>query len=200
MENNKSAMKCVKKWTGNIFFLVGVVLVAFLLFSVVQSRLSNGPPTIAGHKLYIVIGGSMSPTIDVGSLAVIKPIDDQAIKVGDIITYKGLTSESITTHRVAKILSIDGEPKFITRGDANDVDDPTPLEPSQIIGRVLFAIPYVGSLLSFAQSKSGLVLLVIIPGIALIIYEIRSVVSIIRKMKLEKVHNIGIDETTNVME
>lgn len=200
MENNKSTMKRVKKWTGNVFFLVGLILVAFLLFSVVQSRLSNGPPTIAGHKLYIVIGGSMSPTIDVGSLAVIKPIDDQAIKVGDIITYKGLTSESITTHRVSKILSIDGEPRFITRGDANDVDDPTPLEPSQIIGRVFFTIPYVGSLLSFAQSKSGLVLLVIIPGIALIIYEIRSVVSIIRKMKLEKVHNIGIDETTNVME
>lgn len=200
MENSKTSIKQVKKWTGNIIFVLGLILVTFLLFSVVLSKLSDGPPTVAGRQLYIVIGGSMSPTFEAGSLAIIEPIMHDAIQVGDVITYKGLTSKSATTHRVVKIQNIDGELKFTTRGDANDVDDPTLIESQQIIGRVAFTMPYMGRLMNFAQSKFGLILLVIIPGIVLIIYESQSVIHTISKMKSEKSSSIGSNETPDAME
>ena len=179
-------MKHVIKWIGNIGFAVGLILVAFLLFSVIQSKLVNGPPTIAGHQMYIVIGGSMSPSFEAGALAILKPVNPETIKVGDVVTYKGTASDTATTHRVVDITKNDGAISFTTRGDANDVDDPSLLDSSQIVGKVVFTVPYLGKLLNFSQSKMGLVALIIIPGVILIIFEIFSMIKTVKKMKAEK--------------
>lgn len=179
-------MKRFIKWTSNIVFALALVFVAFLLISVMQSKITKGPPTFLGHQLYIVVGGSMSPTFDAGSLAIIDPVTPDTIQVGDVVTFKGVSSETATTHRVVNILNENGELNFVTRGDANDVDDPALLESNRIIGKVVFTIPYIGSLLSFSQSKLGLLTLVIIPGVFLIIFEIFSIYKTIKKMKEEK--------------
>lgn len=186
MESQRSFTGVAKKWIGNAFFLVGLVLVGVLLLFVLQSKISGRAPMIAGRQLYIVLGGSMSPTFEAGALAVIEPIDADVVEVGDILTYRGAGAESATTHRVVDIVEVDGSRKFVTRGDANDVDDPMLLEPNDIVGRVSFTVPYLGRLMNFAQSRLGLALLVIVPGIVLIIYEIRSMAVTLRQIRAEK--------------
>ncbi len=63
---------------------------------------------------------------------------------------------------------------FVTRGDANDVNDPTPVAADKVVGKVKFALPYAGYIMSFGQSKTGIISLVMIPGLLIIIFELRN--------------------------
>ena len=44
---------------------------------------------------------------------------------------------------------------IITKGDMNDSPDPDPVTRDKYIGKTLFALPYGGRLLGFAQSLAG---------------------------------------------
>ncbi|NLZ39171.1 MAG: signal peptidase I [Firmicutes bacterium] len=168
----------VKLWqiTGNIAFAILLLVMIFIMFSLVQSRLLKRPPSIAGYQMYIVLGGSMSPTFEAGSLAFLKPVSPAEIKEGDIITYRSpFDPDNITTHRVMEVHYEDNQYSFTTRGDANDVDDANPVLAGDVIGKVHFTIPYAGYLMNFGRSKSGLLALVIIPGLLIIIFEVRNI-------------------------
>jgi signal peptidase len=169
-------LKRVFSVIGNIIFVFCIILIAFLLFSMIQSKSSGGPPSILGYQMYIVAGGSMSPTFDAGSLAILESVEPQDIEVGDVITYKAPNEKLATTHRVMKVHNEEGQISFTTRGDANDVDDANPVPAGHVVGRVIYTVPYLGLLMDFSQTKKGLLILVIIPGTLLIISELRNLI------------------------
>jgi signal peptidase len=133
--------------------------------------------------MYVVISGSMKPTFDAGSLVFVREVDPRSIAVGDIITFKGADGGPIlTTHRVVKIN--DGEQlSFITRGDANNVNDPNPVPAENVVGRVRAYIPYLGYLITFSQTKMGLVFMIFVPGGILIAYELYNIYTYTGKRK-----------------
>lgn len=169
---------------GNTAFALTLLLMCVLVFSMVSSRLSGKALSVAGYQMYIVLSGSMGPTFDAGGLVFVRPAEPDTIRAGDIITYKGIESETLTTHRVVEVLSESGI-KFITRGDANDVNDITPVPAKNVVGRVHYAAPYLGYLMSFAQSKKGLVLLVFIPGLLVIFFEMKNLLKLSAAMDEE---------------
>jgi signal peptidase len=128
----------------------------------------------------------MSPTFDAGSVVFVRPLPPEEIRVGDILTYKVRGGDSIVTHRVVEIVEEDGKLGFITRGDANDVNDEGILEPERVIGRVNYYLPYLGRLMTFTQTKQGLLTLVFIPGILIIIYELKNILQYAVAMEKEK--------------
>ena len=79
----------------------------------------------------------MEPTISIGSLILVDT--DAELHTEDIVTFQ--KQDSIITHRIVR--QIDNQ-RTITKGDANDRDDPTPLYKTQIIGKVILVIPYIG--------------------------------------------------------
>lgn len=103
-------------------------------------------PFVTGAKPYTVLTGSMVPHYSPGTLVVVKPADVSEINLGDVITYQLESGRpEVVTHRVVAVgAAADGEPLFITRGDANDADDPEPVMPVQIVGKLWYAVPYVG--------------------------------------------------------
>jgi len=154
-----------------VFWLM-LVLVALLVSSLVFAKATGGPPTIVGHRMYIVLSGSMSPAFDAGSLALVKPTAPSDIKSGDIITYKGLGSkEQFVSHRVMAVNELNGSITFTTKGDANDVTDPNPVQAENLVGRVTLAIPYLGYFMEYTKTKQGLLVLVIAPTLILLVYE-----------------------------
>ena len=157
---------------GNILFGCLVVLLGTLIFFLVQSRLAGGPPTVAGYRMYVVLSGSMSPEFDTGSLVAVNQVDPATLSQGDIITF-GRSDGSIVTHRIAGI-NTEGGLSFITKGDANNVEDSGTVAPERILGRVSVAIPYLGRVLVFSQSKQGLLMLIFIPALAILILEGRN--------------------------
>lgn len=84
----------------------------------------------------------MEPKLSIGDVAVIKKCNPNDVKVGDIIEYK---MEGYTViHRIINIYQEKGEFFFITKGDNNQDPDKLPVSENQLIGAVMFKIPYVG--------------------------------------------------------
>ena len=75
---------------------------------------------------------------------------------------------------------------FITRGDANNVNDPNPVAAENIIGRVTGSVPYLGYIFGFAQTRQGLILLIFVPGLLLIIMELRRLFKYMVESRVEQ--------------
>lgn len=172
---------------GNIIFFIMLLVMCILVFAMVQSNLTGGPPGLAGYQMYIVQGGSMSPAFEPGSLAFLRPADTRSLRTGDIITYGSADSgKTLTTHRVVAVNSEDGRLSFTTRGDANQVNDHLPVYPENIVGRVVYTVPYAGYLMSFGQTKTGIIALVFIPGALVIFFEVRNLFRLAAEWEEEK--------------
>ena len=70
-------------------------------------------------------------------------LDTKEIKLYDIIEYK--LDKIRVVHRVVSIEKYNnGEILYITKGDNNNVVDKEKVTEDQIVGKVLFKIPYIG--------------------------------------------------------
>lgn len=145
---------------GNVGFVVFVIIMSVLIFITAQSKFTGQEPSLFNHKLYIVDSGSMSPTIKQDSMIIVKELSSQEVEAGDIVTYYGHNKSSRVTHRIMETQN-NGE-FFITRGDANESDDPLPLEGEKVIGKVVYVIPFIGSIFRFLSTKYGIALLITI--------------------------------------
>lgn len=138
-------------------------------------------PIPGNIEVKIVKSGSMEPTIPTGSLIVVKPAASYA--VGDIVTFGPDTKADIpTTHRIVEVQEESGQRLFITKGDANEEQDPQPVRGSEIIGAVKFSAPYVGYVIAFAREPLGFALLVVVPAALVILEEVIVIYKEARKM------------------
>jgi len=164
-----------KKFTKifyNVFTGFIILLAVLILFSLF--------PITGNYKILIVQSGSMEPAIHTGSIVVTKP--EAHYQVGDIITFGTISkTKAPTTHR---IYSIDNG-KYITKGDANEDPDMSPITANKIIGKVLFSVPYIGYLIDFARRPLGFMLIIGLPALLLISDEIKKIIQQIKKMKSE---------------
>lgn len=118
-------------------------------------------PSFAGRKAYIVLSGSMEPSIPVGGAVVTERVDSATLRAGDAITFV-VRSGQLVTHRVTQVVQDEQGLGFRTRGDANRADDPEVTRPVNVVGRVWYTVPLAGYVLyaaSLAQLKLALVLL-----------------------------------------
>lgn len=150
-ENNKG--KLVK---NIISYIVMLIVFIFMIISILSNI------GLFGYKFYDILTGSMSPTIKPGSLIIVKEIDSNEIKEGDIITFKGSSTSNLTTHRVVEVIDKNNNIKFQTKGDANDVLDPMLVDEGLLVGKVIFDIPYIGKVMSFINQYRVIIVILII--------------------------------------
>lgn len=111
-------------------------------------------PHLAGCQIYNVVSGSMEPAIPTGSIVYVKSAEASEINKGEVIAfYSEKGSGAIITHRVVKNQLISG--KFITKGDANEKEDVTPVDYDRLIGKVVFSMPVMGSVLAIVAEPVG---------------------------------------------
>ena len=110
-------------------------------------------PRLMGYDSLVVLSGSMEPGIHVGSVVLIKPTTFEELKVGDIVTYK-IAEDVNVTHRIT---SITPENQIMTtKGDANNVEDPSPVAFAQVVGKAHGNIPYIGYISVYIKTKLGI--------------------------------------------
>ena len=133
-----------------------IVIIVVILALVAEVRALGSP-------FYVVSSGSMVPTLNVGDVIVVEPTPFKSVKVGNIIVFKepGFPNRVIV-HRVIKIVYVDGERAFITKGDHNLYRDPWIVKKEQYIGKVVFTIPYAGSLSLVLRPPVNYVIIVIL--------------------------------------
>lgn len=129
-------------------------------------------PIPGNYQILTVLSGSMEPAIHTGSVVIVKPADNY--KINDIITF-GKTKKTPTTHRIHDIKVNVGKPIYITKGDANNAPDSREISDSEVIGKVLFSVPYVGFAISTAKKPWGFIFIIIIPTIIIISGEIKKI-------------------------
>lgn len=150
--------KTVKKiW--NVVTWVLVVCVAILAVLMAGIRLVGITP-------YTVLSGSMEPTYHVGSFVYVAKEAPENIKVGDSITFVLNQDKVVATHRV---VTVDAQNRcFFTKGDANDSADGSPVLYENLVGKVIFSIPYMGFFSNWIKSPPGLYI-AIAAGIVLLV-------------------------------
>ena len=154
-------------------FVAFIVMVALLLiFSIL--------PITGNYKIMTVISGSMQPAIKQGSVVMVKPVSDY--KIGDVITFGPYSkTKAPTTHRIYDIKVEGGAPVYITKGDVNNAPDARELQKKDILGKVLFSVPYVGYAVDFAKKPMGFALIIIVPAAIIIFDEIKKIIGEIKK-------------------
>jgi len=159
-------------------FLGAIALIALLL-------VVSAFPITGNIKVLTVLSGSMQPAIKTGSVILVKPASDY--KIGDIITFGPMSkTKPPTTHRIADIKVVNGQPVYITKGDANNAPDTREIQKKDVIGKVLFDAPYVGFAVDVAKKPFGFMLIIVVPAVIIIYDEIRKIAGEIKKRKEEK--------------
>jgi len=149
-----------------ISVLIVIALLSPILICVVA-------PFFVGGFFSVIMSGSMEPAIPVGSIVVVKKVNPEDVKVGDVIAFE--TGESRTMHRVVEKVVENGSFHFRTKGDANEDPDPWIVKPEGVSGALMLTIPYYGYLLVFAGTPIGFALFILVPAIILIANEVRNI-------------------------
>lgn len=135
------------------------------------------------YKMFIVISGSMQPTLKTNELVIIENIkDDIQYKVGDIITYYDSKENDNITHRIVEVT----QNGYYTKGDSNNINDLNIVKRDQIIGKMIYHSFFLGNL--YVQYKFILLALIILAFILM-----QCLFSLINKEKVNK--KIGENKT-----
>lgn len=174
-------MNQIKSLTQSVITALLVVVFPIVAFTLFTSKSA----IILGIKSFVVMTGSMEPTVPTGSI--IYSIQDASYGVGDIVAFKN--GDVTVTHRIVKVQDQAGkavsslvaptssQPNlsrvfYQTKGDANKVADSKLVESSEVVGKVLFLIPFMGIVVIFLKTPVGFILLFVLPTLAYIFYEL----------------------------
>lgn len=139
-----------------------VVSIASLLLMVIV--LSATGPVLIGWNTFIVTSGSMEPEIHTGSSVVTDKVHNSLLKVNDVITFID-RSNGVITHRIIEIVNDGQGVGFKTKGDANKSEDIEIVRPVNILGKVLYSVPFAGYIINYTntmQVRLGILVVAII--------------------------------------
>ena len=179
-------MKIIKKITSalaTIIFIICLVLLALVMVTP-KDAAGNKRVNIAGYSIMTVMTGSMEPAYQVGDIIVIKKTNENELQVKDVITFIS-TDEELNgqpiTHRIIDITEENGQKKFETKGDNNQIADETPVTSDRILGKVQLRIPFVGRAVNFMQTnRIAFFLIVILPMLVIMALEVKDIIMIAR--------------------
>ena len=155
-----------------------MILIIILLSSIFIFLSSK----MGATNFLVVLSESMSPTINMGDLIVTTPADGDDIGIGDVVAFKNGNKNIPITHRVVNIT----EEGFITKGDANEDPDIQIRTGREVEGKVIFWIPFLGYLVHYVRSPLGFAILILIPGILLILGEVKKIHGYVKEGKKKK--------------
>lgn len=102
-----------------------------------------------GVRASVVSGGSMQPRWHRGDIVITRSVDQSALKVGDVITFRVETTRVV--HRITAVHETDRGPIFTTQGDNNPAAD-RPVPADDVEGKVISAVPAAGRPLLLIRS------------------------------------------------
>jgi signal peptidase I len=142
----RSSAPTVRSRARRLADLAGRGLVALCLVTGLAALAVTIVPGLLGYERYVLVGGSMEPTIHRGSLVFDEIVRVRDLRQGDVITYMPPGFRRPVTHRLISATRQEtGSPIFRTQGDANAAADMRPFKLDQATqARYRFAVPYLG--------------------------------------------------------
>ena len=116
--------------------LTGLVALGALALGIVAAVYS-------GYYMFVVLTGSMEPSLVPGDIVVTAPVDPSEVRVGDVVAWVDPERRIVVIHRVVEVREGPRGLVFVTKGDANEVPD-DPFGERQLVGRVVLRLPRLG--------------------------------------------------------
>ncbi len=176
-------MKYIFKIIGYVIVFILIVVGLFLVFYFSSSTSAQKK----GHKkligLYTIISTSMTPNINVYDVVLTYRVDDAStLRKGDVITFysdNDFFGGTPITHRIIDVRNLLDGTVYVTKGDANQVQDSDYVYFNNIVGKVICKIPQLGRIQFFLASKSGWLIAILIPSLGIISYNIYKILKLI---------------------
>lgn len=168
-------MKKVTSRVVNIVFTVLVLLSVAIFVSVSYNAKRGKVTSVFGYSFMAVQTGSMTPEYPIGCVIIAKRCEPSKLAVGDVISFYSLDPEivgKVVTHRIVEIKkNSNSKYFFVTKGDANVLEDKYIADGENIIGKVVKKSTVFEKLVKLRRNPKLFFLLVIIPICAIIVYE-----------------------------
>ena len=123
-----------------------------------------------GYKFLNILTGSMTPTMPVNTVVVIKDIPMSDIEVGDVVTFK--MGDSNVTHRVVEINN--QNPRNIvlyTQGDAaENQGSRETVTKDNYVGTVIYYVKDLGSLLELVKDNIYIIVVCVVLALFIVTY------------------------------
>ena len=156
-----NVIRPVRRVIGFSWVALFAVLIAFALFTHLAP--------LTGRQPFIIGGGSMEPSIPVGSLVIVSSVDPLTITAGDPVTIRA-DNGIVITHRVTRVVDLPEGRFFELKGDANPHADASLVPARAIVGIANVYVPYAGYVQEYLATLLGLVAAVVLLGALLLIY------------------------------
>ncbi len=162
ISENKKAVKVIKRTASAVWWLI-LVLLAVLLVNIFGAKLTGNVPSIFGYSVMNIVSGSMEDEIPKDSYILIKKVLPEEIEKDDIICFYSSDPKIYglpNTHRVVEEpIVTDRGIEFVTKGDANPINDTETAKGDMLIG---VHVKNLDGLTSFANSLSGNATIIVI--------------------------------------
>lgn len=153
MKNKFEKITRILQYIITIFLILLIIYVVYQKFILKKTNIS-----FFNHNFFIILSGSMEPTIKTQDLIVTSP--KKVYNEGDIVAfYEG---NSVIVHRIGTKIEEGDAPSYTTKGDNNNSADTGTLSHDDIIGAYKFTIPFLGKIFLFIFSNPILVAVIII--------------------------------------
>ena len=172
----------------SLLIIVLIIVVFFGAYVVDQMiGMKNHEDRSPLFGVYVIISPSMVPNINVYDAVVTMRVPTEKIEMYDVITFLSKdidTHGTPITHRVVGIVETeDGKIGYRTKGDNNNAEDNALIMEDEVIGKVLFRIPMIGYVRTFITSRIGWLLIVVLPCVGIIIYDIGKLIGLVKTSK-----------------
>jgi len=168
---------------------IAIIILAILMLLTVVMTASSGAPNFLGYSVFRVLTGSMEPEIPVDSLIIVKRADPETVAVGDVISFYSndpTLGGAVNTHRVTRIERENDELTFITKGDANNIEDRFPVSVRDLIGVVVFTSHALGVFVRLASNPLIFLPLIVVPLFVILITNLVRSVKLTKKLMAEQ--------------
>lgn len=175
------------KWMFRAINLIAITLIVVSLFVLLTVVLTapGQVPQIMGFRVFRVLTESMEPTIPKDAMLLVRQTATEAIVPGDVITFFSLDPSldgTPVTHRVQRIVQLDGTTYFVTKGDANAVEDLEPVPADRLLGKVVFVSAGLGVLIRFLSNPLVFGALILLPLLAMLLRNLYRSVRLAEKL------------------
>ena len=186
--------------TGGIVSTVLMIVLAVILLPILAINLTliikgsmdrDVPPSVFGVAPLAVTSGSMDGgregSFKEGSLIFVRLLSEEkknTLQTGDVVTFR--SAEAYVTHRIVS-LNYDEAGNIlsaVTQGDANAVTDGA-IPIANIVGICTGSVAGLGSFAMFLQTPAGIVVIVGIPVLLFIAYDVTRILLHNRRVRAE---------------
>jgi signal peptidase len=97
-------------------------------------------------------------------------------------------------HRVIEVINNDGDPAFVTKGDANAIKDTLVVDQTNFLGKVTGISSFLGKIAKFLTSTSSFFFFLVI---VICVYVIFTQIRKILKIRKEQIHEAEVNKIKN---